>query len=524
MNDEVETMLRDVPVVGGLLKVPPGTKSKFLTIEKKTFIGSILDVKGGKSGRNYRRMTKDIAMYDELDGFDPDVDGEGSPTELGDTRTQTSSFPKSIRGSTPRVKGISLIEKAIENCKVVFHRHVPCPACEGPQRLRFERFEWDGNDATTTRYRCEHCGHPILYHQYPAMDAIGRWQAEDGTWYDDKTDSFFNADDEVIERPRRIGAHIWAAYSYFTTWENTVEKWIEAVEESKTGSNTKLKTVINTRLAETWEEKGDRVTDEQFSGDRLDNYRAENGIPNEILLVTFAADLQGGKDSRLEMEIVGWGLGEESWSLDYVVIHGDPQGDAMWQHLEDQTMRKFVRYDGVILPISGGMVDSGYLPSRVFDFTRPRRRRNIYATKGKSQYSGPLLGKGTWQGEHGKKTLQFPINTDEAKETLFNRLNKITEPGPGYCHFPAHYEPKYFKGLTNEEKRPKRKGPLIVGHEWAKLGPNEPLDCRTGNLAALARLNPNFTNLKEYLLSQKFEPIAQPQPVTQQKHSKPSRW
>ena len=77
------------------------------------------------------------------------------------------------------------------------------------------------------------------------------------------------------------------------------------------------------------------------------------------------------------------------------------------------------------------MVEYGYLPSRVFEFTRPRERRNIYATKGKSQYSGPLLGKGSWQGDESKKTLQFPINTDDAKETFFNRLNKIDPPQPG---------------------------------------------------------------------------------------------
>ena len=516
MNDEIETMLRDVPQVGELLKVPPGTKSKFSTVEKKTFAGAILDIKGGKSGRNYRRMTKDIAMYDELDGFDSDIDGEGSPTELGDTRTQTSSFPKSIRGSTPRVKGVSLIEKAIANCGGnVFLRHLPCPACNGPQPLVWSGFEWDSGDPMSARYRCTHCGRAIEYHEYPAMDEAGWWQTESGIVYRDDTDLFYGADGEVCDRPRRIGAKIWSAYSYYTTWSNTVEKWLEAVAESKTGSNFKLKTFVNTRLAETWEETGDKVESGQFSGDRLEDYRADEPLPNEILMVTFGADVQGGKDSRIELEIVGWGLNEESWSIDYVVIPGDPERDDVWAHLDDQTLRKFVREDGVVLPIAGGMVDSGYLPSRVFDFTRPRKRRNIYATKGKAQYSGPLLGKGSYQGEAGKKTLQFPINTDEAKETVFNRLNKIHQPGPGYCHFPSTYGPDYFKKLTNEEKRPKRRAGGVVGHEWHKLGPNEPLDCRVGNLAALARLNPNFNKISRKIDARKdrkkeIEPVRQP--------------
>lgn len=495
VSDEVEPMLRDVPVVGKLLKVPPGTKSKYNTVEKKVFLGSVLDVKGGKSGRNYRRMTKDVAMYDELDGFDPDVDSEGSPVALGDVRIQTSSFPKSIRGSTPRVKGLSLIEKAVASCPLLFHRYLPCPHCDGPQRLKWTRFEWDADEHNSVRYRCEHCGAAIRYHQYRAMDEQGRWQTDDGLFYDEQLDLFCGVDGSRVERPKRIGIHIWAAYSYFTTWADTVEQWIEAVRESRSGSNAMLKTVVNTRLAETWEEEGDSVNEAIFSGDRLEDYDA-GLIPAGVLVITIGADVQGGKDSRIELEIVGWGLAEESWSLDYVVIPGDPERESVWQHLDDQFRRRFLREDGVSLPVAGGMIDSGYLPTRVFDFTRPRKPRNIFATKGKAQYSGPLLGKGSWQGERGKKTLQFPINTDEGKETLFNRLNRIHAPGPGYCHFPSHYPAEYFAGLTNEEKRVKRKNGQITGHEWVKLGPNEPLDCRIEAMAALTRLNPNLARLQ----------------------------
>jgi len=64
--------------------------------------------------------------------------------------------------------------------------------------------------------------------------------------------------------------------------------------------------------------------------------------------------------------------------------------------------------------------------------------------------------------------------------------------GQGYCHFPDHYDQAHFKKLTNEEKRMKRKNGQIIGHEWVKLGPNEPLDCRVYALASLEQINPNF--------------------------------
>jgi phage terminase large subunit GpA-like protein len=40
------------------------------------------------------------------------------------------------------------------------------------------------------------------------------------------------------------------------------------------------------------------------------------------------------QDTRLEIEIVGFGLGDESWSLDYQVIYGDPAGAELWQELD----------------------------------------------------------------------------------------------------------------------------------------------------------------------------------------------
>ena len=46
----------------------------------------------------------DVAGYDELAAFDEGIEQEGSPTFLGDKRIEGSVWPKSIRGSTPKVR------------------------------------------------------------------------------------------------------------------------------------------------------------------------------------------------------------------------------------------------------------------------------------------------------------------------------------------------------------------------------------------------------------------------------------
>jgi len=497
--DEVDTMLRDVPVVGARLKCEVGAKSKYNTITKKSFHGATLDIKGGKSGRNYRRMTKDAVFYDEADGFDTDVDGEGSPFELGDVRIQTSSFPKSVRGSTPKIKGVSVIAAAVEAVGRTFYRYVPCLDCGAFHRLEFVNLRWDEGRPETAVFICPACGVAMDYSRFPEMDAGGRWQTIEGDYYQEDTDTFHGPDGALQERPKRIAAHVWAAYSYFTPWADTARKWVEAVRESELGNNRKLKTVINTRLGEPFEEKGESVDSAGFQ-ERAEAYSCETGIPEGVLVVTFGADVQGGKNPRIELEFVGHGLEGETWSLDYVTIPGDPEQPDVWAHLDDQTKRLFTRRDGVALKVAGGFVDSGYLATEVYKFTRRRRGRNIYATKG--VLTGTICNKGTWQGEKKHRAILHTVNVDEGKTMVFHRLQKITQHGPGYCHFPEHYPEEYYTKLTNEEKREKRRAGRLLGFEWVKLGPNEPLDCRVYAHGALARINPNLPALRARYLRQ----------------------
>lgn len=496
---EVDTMLRDVPVLGDNLMCAVGSKSKYNTTDQKTFAGVTLDLKGGKSAKNYRAMTKDVGMYDELSAFDSDVDKEGSPTTLGDGRLDDSPFPKSIRGSTPKMKGPCLIEQAIESCNHLFWRYMPCPSCGHMHRLEFENLKWDDRDHLSARFICPENGCVIDYSQYPDMDKKGQWRTTDGYYYREDTDSFYNPEDEITEKPLRISVRIWAAYSYFKPWSHIAELWISASKRAKTGDTTELKSIVNTILGETWEEKSDSVAATGFMN-RLEDYGFDT-LPVEILLITFGADVQGGTNPRIELEILGHGIEGETWSIDYVVIPGDPEQFAVWSHLYDEVKRKFTRTDGIKLGVSGGFIDSGYLKDEVYRFTGPRRKRNIYATKGVN--TGTICNKGTWQGDtKAARAILHTVNVDDAKEITFKRLQKSETEGPGVCHFPVHYKQSFFDGLTNEKKRKKMKAGRVLGYEWVKKSdhkPNEQLDCRSYNQGILARLNPNLPRLKMIL-------------------------
>jgi phage terminase large subunit GpA-like protein len=71
--------------------------------------------------------------------------------------------------------------------------------------------------------------------------------------------------------------------------------------------------------------------------------RAENyeQAPKGVCVVTAGVDVQ---DDRVEVELVGFGVGDESWSLDYRVLYGDPSGRELGEEL-DALLREHVRHE-----------------------------------------------------------------------------------------------------------------------------------------------------------------------------------
>jgi len=246
----------------------------------------------------------------------------------------------------------------------------------------------------------------------------------------------------------------------------------------------RLKTWVNTFLGETWEDQGEQV-DEHDLMERAEDWGGE--LPEDVLLLTAGVDVQ---DDRLEVEIVGWGRGEESWSIDYRTLYGDPSTADLWMQLDDVLQTKHVH------PIHGEMilrstcVDSGgHYTQQVYNYCRGRAGKRVFAVKGIGGEGKPIAGKPT-KNNIGKINL-FPVGTDTAKELIYSRL-KIQSPGEGYCHFPTNRSPEYYMMLTAEKKvtkyfkgRPRR--------EWVKLRTrNEALDCRVYATAALALMGLNL--------------------------------
>ncbi len=162
MKTHVEPTIRDIP---SLLALAPwyGKKHRDNTLTMKRFTnGRGFWCLGGKAAKNYREKSVDVAGYDELAAFDEDIEQEGSPTFLGDKRIEGSVWPKSIRGSTPKVRGTCQIERAASESPHFMRFHVACPHCGEEQYLKFGDKEtpfglkWTPDDPSSVFYLCEH--------------------------------------------------------------------------------------------------------------------------------------------------------------------------------------------------------------------------------------------------------------------------------------------------------------------------------------------------------------------------------
>ncbi|MFO1147784.1 MAG: phage terminase large subunit family protein [Alsobacter sp.] len=469
---EIAPMLRDTPVlaeIAGDLKA----KDSQQRILKRVFRnGSSISFVGANSPGGFRRITARVVAFDEVDGYPPDGAGEeGDQIALGTKRTETFWNRKIILGSTPTVKGVSRIEKAFARSDQRRY-FVPCPQCGHRQTIKWSSLQWDQDEETgehlpeTVHMVCEASGCIIEEHHKP-------WMVDNGEWIPTA----------VAQDASHAGFHIWAGYSLFpnASWPNLVAEWLRVYKDPHL-----LRTFNNLVLGETWEDAGERVSEHDLL-ERLEDWGPH--APPGVMKVVLGIDTQ---PDRLEIERLGVGVGEETWSLDFKTIYGDPQGKKLWEDLDAYRAIPTITADGRKLSVAAVCIDSGGANTQaVYAYCRERGRDRVWAIKGVPGPSKPIWPKKASRSNRGKINL-FAVGVDSAKESIYARL-RIQEPGPGYCHFPAGRDVDYFKQLTAETVMTRFKKGFAV-REWVKKSNqrNEGLDCRVYAYAAFLSLGVNW--------------------------------
>ena len=477
-SDRLSPMLRDTPILKNLVK-DPRSRDSGNTLYQKQFPGGYIAIVGANSPSGLAARPIRCVFLDEVDRYPASAGSEGDPIELSKARTKTFTYNrKIIMVSTPTNKGSSRIESAFEESDKRYY-YVPCPDCKHEQRLIWSNVNWEEDKPETASYICEECG--------SAWDDAMRYRAiKNGNWV--ATEDFNGT----------AGFHINGIYSPWTPLSEAVKGFLVAKKMPDT-----LRVFVNTYLAETWEDQGERVDDyavaeraEPF-GDKLDS---------NIMLLTCGVDVQ---DDRLELEVVGWGKDEESWSVDYRTLYGDPSTPHLWNDLENILKNIYETEDGRQIQIRSACIDSGgHYTQAVYNFVRPREGRRVFAIKGMGGESRPIVSRPT-RNNIGKIRL-FTLGVDSIKELVFSRL-KINEVGAGYCHFPDDRPDEYFKQLASSEKIVTKFHKGFPRREFVKTRTrNEALDCRVYAIGALSILNLNLNVISDRIQNEKVKTTEEP--------------
>lgn len=441
---------------------------------------------GANSARSLASKPLGFVVCDEIDGYPLDVDGEGDPLAL--VWERMSNFPtrKLLLCSTPTLRDFSRIEG--EFLASDRRRYwVPCPHCGDMQILVWgadaeHGIKWlktaaGEPRAETAVYVCAHCGASIEERNKTRMLNDGQWRP----------------DMPGAQRGLVAGFQLNKLYSPngWKSWAMLVEDWTKAQHAARSGDTSRLKTFINTSLAETWEAQGDRIASHELQ-------RRAPDIPVGIvtwgmLVRTLGVDVQG---DRLEVFDWAWGRGMQSQLVEHRVFYGDPsiiesEASSPWAQLTEYRRTAVFHASGRQSPLFACFVDSGgHHTQQVYVYARAHQQEHVHAIKGASIAGRAILGKPSdqdidYRGQKIKRGVRlWPIGTDTAKGLIYGRL-RLSEPGPGFVHISRNMPGEIFEQLTAERLVTR----FVKGHsrlEWVKPNGkrNEALDGAVYALAA----------------------------------------
>ena len=441
---------------------------------------------------------KYVALTD-YDRWPDDVDGEGDGFSLASKRTTTfmssgmtmvesspgkdivdlKYHPKSTHEAPPTTGILSLYNRGDRR-----RFYWQCPHCgewlePSMANMIGYRDDTDFVDASKkARLQCPHCQGVIEPSKKRDLNIGGKWLKEGQTI--DKNGVIHGEG-----RKSRI-ASFWlegpaAAYQ---TWEQLTYKLLTAEHEFEmTGSEETLKAVTNTDWGLPYLP---RSALEQRRSDELMERREETEkrtVPYGCRFLLAAVDVQGGRNRRFVVQIVGYGENSERWLIDRYNIkssmRSNADGESLpidpsaypedWDLLISDVLNKQYRVEGLeggFMPILAMAVDSGGedgVTDNAYKFWRRCKRdglsKRVYLVKGDSTKRQKLITRTypdntSRSDRHAKARGDVPLyllQTDQLKDRISNALSRETV-GANYIHFPAWIGEWFFDELTYEER------------------------------------------------------------------------
>jgi phage terminase large subunit GpA-like protein len=394
-NRQFMPTLRASPELSPLIPEKSGRTSEN-TILEKVFPGGFLRVANAGSPDELAGLPFALVLMDEIDKMP--VTKEGDPLTLAEGRMTSYFNQLSIR-----VCSFTVSKRTDEGPTIAGELEssdqrkpfVKCPHCGHDHVMHWRDrsggysliIPTDGNgerDPDRAGYSCPSCGtiwdesdrlealKTIRWRQTRKFSCCGVSQDPEARWIgSDQTPADFDRQWHALEGVDRAKCSecgdLAVSNEHAGGWCNRFyDPRVSLAEFAKRflatiGNRSKLRAFVNTDLAEPFD---DQVFQEIKPGDVLD--RGEPWpvadetdpdlpipvLPDQVAVITVGVDVQEGHadgktDRRWAIETVGWGVGEESWSLDYREVPGDVLDTREWDRiLYPLLLRQYRRADG----------------------------------------------------------------------------------------------------------------------------------------------------------------------------------
>ena len=453
INQKLNPMIEETAAVQNTLS-SINSRDAANTRTFKDFLGGQLYLEHAGSPSRLKSTSVRTMIVDEMDEFAANLHSGDDPVDM--LLGRTSAFPATYKRlfiSTPQIRGISRTEQLYQKSDQRRY-YVPCPHCEESNPLEWSALHWD-HEGQGVHYVCKACACVIDEHHKTDMIQKGRWLAEN-------------------PGAKMRGYHINALYypiGLGPRWADLVEMWREAQNDPA-----RLKTFVNDRLAEAWEDPAMLAVKMNVIADRAESYRLRVA-PLGVCAITAGVDTQ---DNRLAVQIVGWGKGMAAWTLDYIELMGDPADDAVWVSLTELLNRPIEHANGHRLPILATAIDAGgHRTEAVKDYVRRRMIKRPTVIFGAIPNNAPVLSRPkaqdvNWRGKIDKRGVFIHhVGTVAVKNVLFGRLSTDGDKTEDarLVHFSEDLPHEYFTGIVSETYDPRAN--RFVKKRGAR---NEPLD------------------------------------------------
>lgn len=502
VRSKLDPAIAATPVIRQL--IPLGRKANAgNTLHEKHFPGGGLMTGSANIADDMRMTSAPYLLLEEVDSMPVELEDEGDPVELALRRLTNFPRSKAFMNSTPTTSDTSRIWPAWLS-STMDRYFMPCAHCNHMQFLRWQQLTWIPGKPGGAAYMCEECAALIHERSKTEMLAAGEWRAT----HPEREAEIKGFHANGLMTPIGLG----------DSWAKHAAAW-----ERAQGSIARIQVFFNTRLGEV--HKGERIKVEwERVHSRREAYKLRT-IPKGVLTLTSGSDVQS---DRIETQILGHGRGEQITVVDYIVHRGDVTRPEVWSLLDDYLAGEIVNELGVRMRLSCSLIDAGYLPDTVLGFTRPRKARGIFASRGSTVATRQAIGKPSYpdvkrRGKTDNRHFgaeRYEIGVSVLKHWLYEQLraDEGTDELPvhiadRHIRFSADLGEEYFRQLTAETFDPK--------HGWidkANYHRNEALDTFVLARAAAMHHSVNWHRQREgdfVRLEELFERVVEAKPVVE---------